>query len=322
MKKIFLLILILIIAIPVLSGCTDNDNNRTIIIKGIEKQKEIETTSYNGSLVLKLDFDGTNNSLMTSYLQALSSLEFNFSGVEEVSSKHSEMGLNAKAMDLSFDIPIIFKDNVAYIKIPDNFSTLLQMEDKEYIAIDLSQSNEESRQDNAFEEKIDVIKSLVNSIDETAIVREDSAKYSLENGTVGEVISINISQDNYKQILDNMYSDALPNIIGQLERYSVTDSQKEQTEQLKEKLSSEEEFNSLINDLESKLLINSFKLTNVYDNNGYQRRTILFADLDIYVDELGLVGIEINYDLGIDEINKDVQFNLPLPSQGNIKAIN
>jgi len=326
LKKLTLILLILLLAIPIMSGCDSKDSNKATVINGIEKQEEIKTMSYDGSLILKLDFSATTNSMMTSYLQGLSDLEFKFFGKENTEAQQSEMELSVNSeyqeMELAADIPIVFKDNVAYIKLPDKFDGLLQMEDKEYIAMDLNQTNEEYDQEQALKEKTDLLKSIVNGIDEEALSKEDVKEYPLTNSTTGEAISINITQDNYKKIFAGIYAEAGPSIIELLESYSVTESQKEQTEQLKAKLSDKEELSKLIKDLDEKLVINNFKLTSVYDDKGYQRKTVLLADLDIYVEELGQVGVEIIYDININEINEEVIFNLPIPSQNIIKELN
>lgn len=326
MKKLTLLILILVIAIPVMSGCDNKDSNKAVLIKGIEKQEEIKTLKYNGNLNLKFDFTGTTESMMTGYLKELSDIKFVFSGQEIVESQQSEMELSINTeyleQELAADIPIVFKDNAAYLKLPDKFDNLLQMGDKEYIALDLSQANQDNNQKQALEDKTKLLKSIVNGIDENAISKEDAKEYPLTNETTGEVISINITQDNYKKVLAGIYAEAGPEIIELLESYSVTENQKEQTEQLKAKLSDKDELSKLIKDLDNKLLINNFKLTYVFDDKGYQRKTVLVADLDIYVDEIGQVGIEILYEMNINEINEEIIFKLPIPSQNIIKEIN
>lgn len=309
-----------------MSGCGNDDGNKAVLINGIEKQEEIKTFTYEGSLNLKLDLAQTADSMMTGYLKGLSDLDFVFSGQENVEARQSEMELSVdtefQGQELVAEIPIVFKDNVAYLKLPDKFDNLLQMGDKEYITLDLNQTNGETNQEQALEDKTKLLKSIVNGIDEEAISKEDAKEYPLTNGTTGEVISINITQDNYKKVLAGIYAEAGPSLIELLESYSVTESQKEQTEQLKAKLSDKEELSKLIKELDNKLLINDFKLTNVYDDKGYQRKTVLKADLDIYVEELGQVGIEIVYDMNINEINEEVIFNLPIPSQNFIKELN
>lgn len=309
-----------------MSGCDNKDSNKAVLIKGIEKQEEIKTLKYDGNLNLKFDFTGTTESMMTGYLKELSDIKFVFSGQEIVESQQSEMELSINTeylgQELAADIPIVFKDNAAYLKLPDKFDNLLQMGDKEYIALDLSQANQDNNQKQALEDKTKLLKSIVNGIDENAISKEDAKEYPLTNETTGEVISINITQDNYKKVLAGIYAEAGPEIIELLESYSVTENQKEQTEQLKAKLSDKDELSKLIKDLDNKLLINNFKLTYVFDDKGYQRKTVLVADLDIYVGEIGQVGIEILYEMNINEINEEIIFKLPIPSQNIIKEIN
>lgn len=325
LKKLTLLILILVIAMSI-SGCYNEDSNKAVLIKGIEKQEEIKTFTYDGSLNFKLDFSQTADSMITGYLNELSDLSFIFSGQEVVDSQQSEIELNIsteyQGQEITADIPIVFKDNRAYLKLPDNFDYLLQMGDKEYIALDLNQTNGETNREQALEDKTKLLKSIVNGIDEKAISKEDAKEYPLVEGTTSEVISINITQDNYKKVLAGIFTEAGPNIIKLLDSYSITESQKEQTEQLKAKLSDKEELSKLIKDIDDKILINNFKLTNVYDEEGYQRKTILLADLNVYVEELGQVGIKIIYDINIKEINEEIIFNLPIPSQNIIKELN
>lgn len=325
LKKLTLLILILVIAMSI-SGCYNEDSNKAVLIKGIEKQEEIKTFTYDGSLNFKLDFSQTADSMITGYLNELSDLSFIFSGQEVVDSQQSEIELNIsteyQGQEIAADIPIVFKDNRAYLKLPDNFDYLLQMGDKEYIALDLNQTNGETNREQALEDKTKLLKSIVNGIDEKAISKEDAKEYPLVEGTTSEVISINITQDNYKKVLAGIFTEAGPNIIKLLDSYSITESQKEQTEQLKAKLSDKEALSKLIKDIDDKILINNFKLTNVYDEEGYQRKTILLADLNVYVEELGQVGIKIIYDINIKEINEEIIFNLPIPSQNIIKEIN
>lgn len=325
MKKLTLLLLILVIAIPI-SGCVNEDSNKAVLINGIEKQEEIKTFTYDGSLNLTLDFSQTANSMITEYLNGLSDLNFVFSGQEVVDSQQSEMVLNIsteyQGQEIAADIPIVFKDNLAYLKLPDKFDYLLQMGDKEYIALDLNQNNGKINQEQALEDKTKLLKSIVNGIDDKAICKEDAKEYPLAQGTTSEVISINITQDNYKKVLAGIFAESGPSIIKLLDSYSITESQKEQTEQLKAKLSDKEELSKLIKDIDDKILINNFKLTNVYDEEGYQRKTILLADLNVYVEELGQVGIKIIYDINIKEINEEIIFNLPIPSQNIIKELN
>lgn len=326
MKRLSLIILTLLLITTLTIGC-GNDSAKEYALKHIKQQQEIETMSFDGNIKLNLDLsDVINNneaaSYFQSYLQFLSALEFEITGKEAVDPMHSEMNIKAKTnlegMEFAYDLPIIINENVMYLK-PGQLGALLPMDGKEYLMVDLSESATEIDQETTLKDSIALVNSIVNSIDEAAFSKGNPKDFTLASGKASEVVNVSITQENIKPILEGLYNNSLPLFLEQLDKYSASGEQLGQDEQIKEKLNIEKaEFDKFISELDSKLTINDFTITSVYDEEGFQRKIIIDGDIIITTTELGQIPLKINYDFNINDINQKIEFEMPIPAQENV----
>jgi len=212
---------------------------------------------------------------------------------------------------------MFMKDNILYIKLPAYFLMFLPDPTVEYISMDLSETYAEYDAKAELEKSAEVMKAIVNSIEDKAFAKEDAKNYTIENVEVSDVVSFNITQENLKPVLQSIVKEALPYFLEQIDKYSATPEQKEQMDLLKAELE-QEKIDQFINDIDQYLIINQFKTTSVYDKDGYERKAIVDADVIITAEEIGELGLKMNIDYTIKSINEELQFEMEIPSKDKV----
>lgn len=318
MKKILLILLSLVFILSIATGCGKEKTAKDIVLDGLEKQKTIESESFAGQMKLDFDFSNVNaTSEEIAMMQMFPGMELTFDGKETLDPLQFEMNLNLKIQGMSFDMPMFMKDNILYIKLPAYFLMFLPDPTVEYISMDLSETYAEYDAKAELEKSAEVMKAIVNSIEDKAFAKEDAKNYTIENVEVSDVVSFNITQENLKPVLQSIVKEALPYFLEQIDKYSATPEQKEQMDLLKAELE-QEKIDQFINDIDQYLIINQFKTTSVYDKDGYERKAIVDADVIITAEEIGELGLKMNIDYTIKSINEELQFEMEIPSKDKV----
>lgn len=334
MKKIIFLVLSLLLIVSFASGCGTSDlTAKEIIVESIEKSKEIKTMSFDGNI--KVAFDTTNANMTSEeliYLQMIPEIEFTFNGKQDIENMQAEFNVNARAnfqgFDFSLDIPMIIKDNILYVKLPDIIKPQLLVmlpgidPGKEYISIDMSVAMKgyDQKQDN--EAATEMVTTIINSLDDNVFVKDNANNFTLLNGDkVKDVVNVVITQDNIKPLLKDFIENGLPLFFEYLDQQEINAEQKEQLQLFRDEIN-KEEINQSIDEINNYLTINSFKYTNIIDKKGFIRRSILNADITTHSENEGDVGISIIVEQNIDNINSEINFEMPIPTAEQTIDIN
>lgn len=322
LKKVILVMVSLILLVTIVAGCGGKEQTtaKEIMLEGIEKTQDIKSATIEGTM--KIDFDmsqmnSTSEELMV--LQMIPGIEVNYDGKQTVDPLQFEANIAASAlfngMNLSIEMPMMMKDNMMYIKLPGMIMPYMPDPSKEYILMDLSEAFVDYDQKKATEDSLKMMKTILDSLDETAFVKEDIKSFEID-GKVANAVSINITQENIKPFLDSFIKEGLPVIMEQMQNYYVTDEQKNQVEDFKAELDqNKEEIDKFVNELDKYITINTFKITSVYDKDGFERKAIMEADLVIDTETDGSLGLKISFEQNTNSINEEINFEMPIPSK-------
>ena len=333
MKRTVILLLSLMLIVSLAVGCSASKlTAKEIIIDGIDKNKDVQTMSIDGTVKLDIDLSQANiTSQELMYLQMISGIEFSYTGKQSIETKQMEIAVQARAnfqeFDFTFDIPIILKDDILYVKIPALLKTLFPDSpltddiSKEFIAINLAEMAGEQKisQEQDQELAIQLVKDLINSLDDSIFVKEDKKEFTLTSGTVDNAVSIVVTQDNLQPLLENFMTNGLPIITGYLEQLAIDSAQKEQLQQFKDHLNnSSQELEQAIQEIPNLVTINTLRGTVVFDKKGFLRKGTFNADVIAHTETEGDIGITVSVEENIDNINSEVEFTMPTPTEEQI----
>ncbi len=318
MKKGFIFIC-LIILISSMVGCvTEEETAKQSLLNSIEENKKIENMTYSGNIEVVNDFnDDLVNSENKQLMQVLNNYNITFDGKLKQEPFYMEMDMsiltNIQGMELVFDIPMIAKDNNLYIKIPSMLLMYMPEVEQNYLMMDISKRNQAEYKENSFQ----VFTKIVDAIDEKDFLRNDTKSYSIDNGKVGEVITLNITQESLKSYLERLVNnEGLSEIIIYLDKYSISDDLKVKLQQIKSDLDNDiKSIDQIASDLNNKILINNCEVTTVYDKDGLLRKIIFNIDIYKYEEEIKSL---ITGQIDINTINKGIQIEKQIPSQDEV----
>lgn len=300
-------------------GCGKDNTPKDIVLQSIEKGQEINSSTFNGTMDITFDLSGVKSQDFGP-LFMLPELHFIMDG--KTTNEPMQLEANIKLQGLNMDLSVQMKDNKMYIKLPKMLTIYFNDPSKEYIYIDLADSISNIDLQSNQEESVRLTKSIIESLDDNAFVAENTKEYSLEEGNVSDVVSIIITQENLKPFLQLLVVNTFPLLLEQMDQYSVTEEQKEQFEQMKNELAmNKEEIVKTINELDKYLTLNDFKMTSVIDKDGFERTSLFNLDAVIRTEQQDELGIKMNMVQNINNINEEILFEMPLPTDEQMMSI-
>ena len=318
MKKTLIIIFILLLISTMTIGC-GKDEPKDIMLQSIEKGKEINSSTFNGTMDISFDLSGVKSQDFGP-LFMLSELHFVMDG--KTTNDPMQLEANIKLQGLNMDLSVQMKDNKMYIKLPKMLTIYFNDPSKEYIYIDLADSISNIDLQSNQEESVRITKSIIESLDNNAFISENTEEYTLKEGNVSDVVSIIITQENLKPFLQLLVANTVPLLLEQMDQYSVTEEQKAQFEQMKNDLAmNKEEIVKTINELDKYLTLNDFKMTSVIDKDGFERVSLLNLDAVIRTEQQDELGLKMNMVQNINNINEEITFEMPFPTDEQMMDI-
>lgn len=303
MKKALILILFLTMLITLTIGCGEDERTaKQIVLDSLVKNLDIKSMTYSGKLDVVMDSN-------------INKFTITFTGKKINEPLQMETDINSttniQGMNLTLDIPIIAKDDFIYFKIPSILQPFMSKSDKEYLVTDISFKN-------IADYKVDtanLYKILIDDFDDSSFVKEEKNSYSAEGVNIGNVVAINITKENLKTFLENFTDDGLTELINYLDKYSIAEKQKFQLQQYKFELdSNSKSVDKIVNDFNQKLTINKINIVGIYDKNEILRKIILDLDVKVNDNQQNETNIAIKGEYIIETINKNVKFEMHIPS--------
>ncbi len=335
MKKNIAIISILLVIVSSLTGCFHQEKTaKELFVEGMNKDKEIKSYSFNSNAGTSFDLskaklDNIDNPLegsinnenntgkIISYLHLIPTINMQISGMEQIEPYHFEANINTKVdingMTIPFGLPLIITNHKLYLKLPEPYRYFLPTLDKDYISLDLVDT---------MNQIVDVknnkdIDEILSELNDEAFMKEKSNDYKISDGSMADhVISINITKENLKPFLQTVLATGLPLYIEQMEKNPLNNEQKKSIDKIKSDMKKNEV--DMINEWMKKIIIHQLKITNLYDKEGFKRRSIIDIDMIINTSKNGLVGLKLNIDQSINDINGNIQFNLPIPKDDQV----
>jgi hypothetical protein len=202
LKKWLSLTLVAAVGMATLTACTDNTKIKALVEQSLNKQKEVKSYKFDGSLSLKLsDTMMASSNPLTNGILALakeSKLEWNGASTTDPVQFESDFKLTPKGSTTSMAIPILIKDSKLYFNMP-----AINKPD-EYYAVDLQQSSKDSKTPL----NLDTLKntSQVTAALSSLFINEVDAKWfneskepvKLKDGTLAKSVTIEITKNNEK----------------------------------------------------------------------------------------------------------------------------
>lgn len=318
MRKALILILSIIMLITLTVGCAEDQRTaKQIVLDSIDRSVDINSMDYSGELDIVMGSNDENkNNKVSSFMQFLNKINITFNGEQVNKPLQVEINTNVstdvQGTDLSLDVPIIAKDDLLYFKIPVMLQPFMSKLNKEYLAMDISNYTIEDYK----VDSTNLLKIIIDDLDDSNFIKEDKNLYSVKGIRTGNVVTINITQDNLKPFVENFVIDGLPELIKYLDKYSIAEEQKLQLKELKSELDNQ---STSIDQLINNLRINKLGLTNIYDNNGFLRKIIFDIDI-VFINNLKEENqIAVKGDYFVDNLNKKVKFEMRIPTKDQIE---
>ncbi len=301
-------------------GCgAVEDSAKQTVLNSIDKNKEIKSMAYNGNIEVVNEEKVVSE--FNQLMQILNNYKITFDGKLQQEPFHIETDMsiliNIQGMDFVYEIPMIADESNLYIKVPSMLKTILPELKQDYLMMDISKLNQS--EDNA-EYKNDSIKlfsKIIDAVDEKYFIRNDIKSYSIDNGKVKDVITLNITQDSLESYIKNFVdSDGLTEIIIFLEKYSISDDMLNKLQQIKKEFDDDSQnIDQIVNDINGKLLINNFVITTVIDKDNFLRKIVFNIDINKIDDDINSLMVG---QFDVNTINKGIQTDKQVPSLENV----
>lgn len=275
-----------------LSGCGE-ESPKEIVENGLHNQEKIQMNTFNSKANIFLDFTNYISATSSDSVFGLSNkdifpseIHVEMNGKQSNEAKQMEANIvgNIKLMgnDFPLNLSIITTKDKSYISIPELYR-LYNPDIKKYLSINTTDYLETEASQS------DELLKAISEIDETLFTKEDVKNYTIKDGSkIADVITLTLDEKNAKPILQELIANDL----------------------LMDKAKSNE------------ININNFKLTNVYDEDGFERKSYISFDGIITTEKEGTIGIKVEIEQNIDDINKNIQFTNSVPSDNETMNVN
>ncbi|MGD9678191.1 MAG: hypothetical protein AB7V16_07545 [Vulcanibacillus sp.] len=314
MRKLLIIILMLLVALS--TGCSeDTKTAKQIFADSIDNRAAINSTTFSGKMDVTIDSNlEMEADVAASPLLMLNQFSIAFSGKGNDDPLQMEidttMTTNMQGMDLEFKVPMFSKDDALYIKVPEMMKSMITL-DKDYLIADIS--SEISAEDKTELQNLSSI--VLKDIDDSSFAKLDGSSYSIKDAKVGDVVAVSITQEGIKNFLDKFMIDGLPEVINFIDKKSLTEEQEVKFEEFKLGIENKTiSADTIFNDISKKLTVNKFEMINVYDKDGFLREIIFDVDVTMIDEEKGNSNLVIKGECVIETINKELQFEMQIPS--------
>jgi len=313
LKKFSLILLTLFLLVSIVfTGCGKEKTAKELVLDGVKKSAEVKSSAFDGKIDITLDTKNLKAPQELAPLQMLSQIQISFSGKQNVNPMQFEGSFQAQMGGISLDFPMIMKDNVLYIKIPAIAQPYIGDTTKQYISMEVQ--NADPKKTN--EDSTKIVTSILNGLDEKALVKEDVKNFQIDDGSAKDAVSVVITKDNIKPFLQKFMAESLPLILNQAEKSALNEESKTQIQQIKEEINKNKTgIEKTINEIDKYLTINTFKMTSVYDKDGFERKAMMTFDGVINSEQDGSLGIKINMEVNNKDINKEQKFEMAVPTK-------
>lgn len=317
MKKSFIMVLFIVAIILIVFSLFSKQEQsaKQIMLKGTEQGEEITSYSFDSKIEINLDFSEAkikeSNTEINTFpiltlfdfsmpitekiplLQKSPSYQFEINGQENKLTKELDANVSTISYIGSIGFPMDFsirqKENNLYLRIPEPVLKLYPSINKEYllITIDYLEADEQFKKS-----MIEVIK----SIDEGYFIKANKDEFQLKQGETSEAVTLNITQEN----IDNIGQETVDQIKLILLEFI-----------------NQYQFTSELDNTTDKLKFKSLSITNIYNQDGYQSKSVIDFSLDYYSGEYGLITINFNLEQELYDINQKNEF-ITLPDSQNV----
>jgi hypothetical protein len=315
------IILILLLALLVLAACSPSLEPKAALQEALKKQASVTSYDFNGEAQLKLQLsteEAAQDPTSQMVINALKDAKLAWTGAYQVNPFQLELVLNLSAningADITFEIPVIANEETAYFKIP-------MLTQDRYVAVELKElsqmtgnknplSVEELKKNKELTLKVEEI--VFTSLNDNLFTRSDvTDEMTLSSGKVEDLIGINITQENFAQVVTQFFKEALPQILDLLVQNEVISS--EEATEAKNDLA-ENDIEQQIQEFQQKVKINNLQWDNYIDEQGQIRKQEIMLNMD--ATDQGQSGtVDLKITSFTNNINGTPTFKLPVPSK-------
>ncbi len=302
-KRVLFFIHLIILSIGITGCLGQEETEKEMMIKALEKSKEVNNYTFQGTLKISSDLTSS-----------ISDIHFKVTGQESVVpyllEANTEIKAGSKEMKTTIEIPIQIKNDTLYVKVPSIFFMNLPDQTKKFISIELEKGNQQSEKI----ETIDFLIDILNSLEDEAFIEEDVQNYSLEKGELKHVIQLTVNQAQFVNIMKTIIEEDAEYVLKKLERTAITEEQKNYVKEIEEKIS-KEDVAQIIRDLENRFTIRHFEMIQLIDQDNHVRKNVVDANILIDTEDKGKIDVKIMFEEKMNNINHAMPFTIPTPTE-------
>jgi hypothetical protein len=306
-KKWITLSIIAVVSMSLLTACTDNTKIKQAVEQSLAKQNEIKTSTFNGSMTLKLGEGllASSNPLMGGILTLAkdSTIEWNGAENKDPLQFETDLKLTPKDSTAGISIPVLIKDSKLYFNMP------AINKPEEYYSIDLQKIGKDTKTTftadslkNTSQVSTALAKLLFDGID-AKWYSEAKDPIKLKDGSSAKSTSVDITKKNEQEI-NTLLQSKLPEFVQTLQTNGLISA--DQADKFKN------------GPAKSLKLVAPGKLTVSIDDQGFIRDQVTDLNFTTNAENGNPVTSKITLHQAVDAINQPPAFKKEVPK--NVKS--